>query len=68
MTNGTIAQQLNRFANKDGDLHYLQPKIKDYSRDEKMRVVENLLAGDDPEMAVKDAKGYVAPKEEYESL
>lgn len=57
ITNGTIARQLGRIS-KSGDLYHLQKRVKNYTHDEKERVVENLEAGDEPEDAVKDAKGF----------
>jgi diguanylate cyclase (GGDEF)-like protein len=61
LTNADIATGLNRFT-KAGDLHKYARRIKDYTREEKVRVVENLRAGDDPVSAIKDAKGFTEPE------
>lgn len=55
MTNGEIATELNRFC-KCGDLARYRRRIKNYDYNEKLRLAENLAAGDDPEMAIRDAK------------
>jgi hypothetical protein len=58
MTNATIAHQLNRFSNKDGDLHRYRNRIRNFSHDEKLRLVENLEAGDEVLDAIRDARGF----------
>lgn len=60
LTPGEIAEGLNRFS-KTGDLRKYSRRISNMSREEKVRVVENLRAGDDPLTAIKDAKGYNEP-------
>lgn len=65
MTNGQIASELGRFT-KSGDLHHLQRRMKDFTHDEKQRLVENLLAGDDPTDAVRDAKGFIRNADQEE--
>jgi hypothetical protein len=57
MTQGDIARTLNRFS-KTGDLHYLHRRIVGFGRDEKQRLAENILAGDDPDTAISDARRY----------
>jgi len=62
MNNATIATQLSRFT-KSGDLFKYHRRIVGFSRDEKERLVENLEAGDDPDAAIRDARGYVKEAE-----
>lgn len=55
LSNADITTQLNRFT-KSGDLHKYVRRIKDFTREQKIRLVENLRAGDDPPTAIRDAK------------
>lgn len=57
LTETEIAKQLNRFT-KSGDLYKYRRKIASFSREQKIRVAENLRAGDDVETAIKDAKTF----------
>jgi hypothetical protein len=61
LTQAEVATQLNRFT-KSGDLHRYHRRIVNLTRGEKIRLAENLRAGDDPTEAIKDAKGYQAPE------
>jgi hypothetical protein len=57
LTNAEVGVQLNRFT-KSGDLSRYHRRIVNFTRNEKLRLAENLRAGDDPAEAIKDAKDY----------